>query len=311
MIKILFIRSPKAFLPEIDAYIKYFNKTSEFKAYDSSKLEKDYKIDDFDVIWEFKGFGGIKTKDKILIHEYASLSTGSFPFIKNIMKVQLNPKPDLRIFLNENVREGFNFKDEIDFCFRDMGIDESFLNSNNQNKEYDFVYVGSICKGRGMDIFLRQFTKTTPGKLCLIGNVEDEIYDTYKNNKDIIFVGKVSYSEVPLIASRAIYGINYMPDRYPFNIQTSTKLLEYLALGLKVITTEYKWARQFEETQGCSFYKIDYENADLNLNKIKNHKFISKFKHQNFLWENIIKTSGIEEKIFNIYYGGKRVLQWK
>ena len=63
MITILFVRSENAFLPEIDAYVDYFNNTKEFKAYDSSKI-KDYKLDDFDVIWEFKGFGGSKKKKK-------------------------------------------------------------------------------------------------------------------------------------------------------------------------------------------------------------------------------------------------------
>lgn len=299
MIKILFIRSKNAFLPEIDAYIKYFNKTEEFRAYDSSELSEDYDVNEFDVIWEFKGFGGIKAKDKVVIHEYASLSTGNFPILKNTLKAKINPKPSLRIFLNENVKEGFNFKDNIDYYYRDMGIDESFINIKCEKKEYDFVYVGSICKGRGMDVFLKEFTKTNSGKLCLIGNAEDDIYNTYKNNKDIIFTGKVPYSQVPKIASKAIYGINYMPDKYPFNIQTSTKLLEYLALGLKVITTDYKWVRQFERKHNCNFYKLEGD-VKIDLKEINRHDFTSNFKVEEFLWENIIKKSNIKEHILEV-----------
>lgn len=297
MIKILFMRSKKAFLPEVDAYIKYFNNTDEFRAYDSSNLGEDYDVNEFDVIWEFKGFGGIKVKDKVVIHEYASLSTGSFPILKNTLKSKINPKPSLRIFLNENVKEGFNFKDNIDYCYRDMGIDESFINIKSEKKEYDFVYVGSICKGRGMDVFLKEFTKTNPGKLCLIGNIDDEIYNEYKNNKDIIFIGKVPYSEVPKIASKAIYGINYMPDKYPFNIQTSTKLLEYLALGLKVITTDYKWVRVFEEKHKCNFYKINGDTIDFDINKINAFKFTSNFNAGDFMWDRIIEESKLKKKI--------------
>ena len=107
MIKILFIRSERAYLPEIDAYIEYFNKTDEFRAYDSLKLKGEYQLKDFDVIWEFKGFGGIRVKDQILVHEYASLSVGAFPRVKNWLKSKLNPKPHLRIFLNEDVKAGF------------------------------------------------------------------------------------------------------------------------------------------------------------------------------------------------------------
>ena len=296
MKKILFQRSKKAFLPEIAAYINYFNRTNEFKSYDSSKLGSDFNINDFDIIWEFKGLGGLKVNNQVLIHEYASLSTGSFPLIKNTLKTKINPKPNLRIFLNENVRKGFKFKDSTDYCYRDMGIDESFLQVRSDKKEYDFVYVGSICKGREIDKLLEQFTRKSQGKFCLVGNVEDNIYNIYKYNKDIIFTGSVPYEEVSKIASKAIYGVNYIPDKYPFNIQTSTKLLEYLALDLKVITTDYKWVRQFEEKYNCSFYKLKYNNLNFDQDNIVKYKFTSEFIPKDFLWNNIIEKSNIKKK---------------
>jgi glycosyltransferase involved in cell wall biosynthesis len=299
MIKIIFLRSENAFLPEVDAYIDYFNKTKEFTAYDSSKI-KDYKLDEFDVIWEFKGFGGVKkNKNQILIHEYASLSTGRFPILKNFIKSKLNPKPDLRLFLNENVKKGFKFNSSVDFCYRDMGIDQQFISQVKVEKEYDFVYVGSIGKGREMDKFLKVFTEKDNGTLCLVGNVEDEIYNEYKNHKNLIFTGKVPYSEVPKIAAKAEYGVNFMPDKYPFNIQTSTKLLEYLALGLKVVTTDYMWVRQFEEKHNCSFYKLDYNNLRFDKESIEKFDYIINFDSEEYMWSNIIKKSEIEKKIIS------------
>lgn len=300
MIKILFIRENKAFLPEIDAYIKYFNKFEDFSAYDSSKISGEFNLNEFDVIWEFKGFGGINVKNQILVHEYASLSTGQFPLLKNKLKVKMNRKPQLRVFLNEKVKSGFRFNDHVDYCLRDMGLDESFLNVEKEKKEFDFVYVGAVSKSRGIDKLLNIFTKKNNGKLCLIGNVDNEIYMKYKNNKDLIFTGKVPYLEVPKIASKAIYGINYIPDQYPLNIQTSTKLLEYLALGLKVITTDYYWIRQFEKKHYCSFYKLNNSNFDLS--KISNYEFKLNFKAQNFLWDSIFEQSEIINKLKSIYY---------
>lgn len=98
MIKILFLRSTNAFLPEVDAYLKYFNKNSDFYAYDSLKLS-DFKLEDFDIIWEFKGLGGLKLKEQILIHEYPSLSTGKFPKVKNfLLKLLLTPNQILEFF---------------------------------------------------------------------------------------------------------------------------------------------------------------------------------------------------------------------
>lgn len=301
MIKIIFLRSENAFLPEVDAYIDYFNKNKEFMAYDSSKI-KDYKLDEFDVIWEFKGFGGVKkNKNQILIHEYASLSTGRFPILKNFIKSKLNPKPDLRVFLNENVKNGFKFNGSVDSCYRDMGIDEHFISQVKVEKEYDFVYVGSIGKEREMDKFLKVFTEKDNGTLCLVGNVDDEIYSEYKDHKNLIFTGKVPYSEVPKIVSKAEYGINFMPDKYPFNIQTSTKLLEYLALGLKVVTTDYKWVRQFEEKHNCSFYKLDYKNLNFDKDRIQEHEFLNRFKSKEYLWDNMIKKSEIETKLLGFF----------
>lgn len=293
---ILFIRSQNAYLPEIDAYIKYFNKTDEFKAYDSSKIDKsDYN--DFELIWEFKGFGGLKNKKQVLIHEYASLSTGSFPFLKNMLKAKYNYEPNLRIFLNENVQKGFSFNDNVDYCYRDMGIDENFLKVGNSAKEYDFVYIGAISKSRGIDKLLKKFTTKDNGKLCLIGSVDDEIYSSYKNNKSLIFTGKVSYSDVPEIASKAIYGINYIPNIYPFNIQTSTKLLEYLALDLKVVSTNYKWIMEFEKQHKCSFYKL---NNEFDTKLIEKHSYISGFEAKDFLWDKIIEQSRVKDKIVSM-----------
>lgn len=300
MIKIIFLRSEDAFLPEVDAYIDYFNKTKEFKAYDSSKI-KEFKLDDFDVIWEFKGFGGVKKNNNhILIHEYASLSTGKFTILKNFIKSKFNPKPDLRIFLNENVKEGFRFNDDVNFCYRDMGIDEQFILKVKVEKEYDFVYVGSIGKEREMDKFLEVFTEKDNGTLCLVGNVEDEIYNEYKEHKNLIFTGKVPYAEVPKIAAKAEYGINFMPDKYPFYIQTSTKLLEYLALGLKVVTTDYKWIRQFEEKHNCSFYTLDYSDLSFDKESIEKHEFFSGFRAEEYLWNNIIEKSSIKNKLIEV-----------
>ncbi|MGI6747103.1 MAG: glycosyltransferase [Anaerovoracaceae bacterium] len=301
--KILFIRSNKAFLPEISAYINYFNKTKEFQAYDTSELSEGYDIRDFDIIWEFKGIGGCNAKDKIMVHEYASLSTGNFPKAKNILKKYINLRPNLRLFLNNYVRKGYNFQDGVDFCYRDMGISEIFFGQMDDAKEYEFVYIGSVSKSREIDKLLKAFTKKENRKICLIGNVEDDIYKQYKKNKNITFTGKIPYSEVPSIASKGIYGINYIPNRYPYYLQTSTKLLEYLALGLKVITTDYQWVNEFEKKNQCSFYKLDYNNISLDFNSIEKFNYKSQIQTEDYLWDNVINKSKVKDKLLQIYIG--------
>ncbi len=300
MRKILFVRNEKAFLPEIDAYIKYFNNTDEFVAYDSSEIGN-YDINNFDIIWEMKGFGGIRSSKHIIIHDYASLSVGSFAKSKNWIKSIINPKADLRIFLNKNVKQEFYFKNDIRYCYRDMGIDEKFIKLKSSQKEYEFVYIGAISKERNIDQLLEIFTNNQIGKLCLIGNIEDDLYKKYKYNKNFIFTGKLSYEEVPNVASKAIYGINYIPDKYPYNLQTSTKLLEYLAMDLKVITTDYQWIKEFEQKEKIKMYKLNNLINDLSINKIEKFDFISHKNMEKFLWNNIINESGVLKELKNIY----------
>lgn len=300
MTNILFIRSEKAFLPEIAAYIKYFSNSAEFNAYDSSALGSNYSLEDFDILWEFKGIGGINPNNKILVHEYASLSTGRFPKLKNVLKTCINKNPSLRIFLNENVKNGYHFNDGVDFCLRDMGVDESFLKYKNSSKEYDFIYVGPVSKSREIDRLLREFVRKRQGKLCLVGNVDDEIYNDYKSNRDIVITGKVPYEEVPAIAAKGVYGINFIPNRYPYYLQTSTKLLEYLALGLNIITVDYQWVREFEKANECSFFKLDDKNLSFDAEKIRNFHYISNFQSQQYLWDHIFEKSEIKRKILEL-----------
>jgi glycosyltransferase involved in cell wall biosynthesis len=218
--KILFIRSNKAFLPEISAYINYFNKTKEFQAYDTSELSEGYDIRDFDIIWEFKGIGGCNAKDKIMVHEYASLSTGNFPKAKNILKKYINLRPNLRLFLNNYVRKGYNFQDGVDFCYRDMGISEIFFGQMDDAKEYEFVYIGSVSKSREIDKLLKAFTKKENRKICLIGNVEDDIYKQYKKNKNITFT---------VIQSILISSIRFQLSTYQTsNLNFSSQLIAFL-----------------------------------------------------------------------------------
>ncbi|MGG4488686.1 glycosyltransferase [Metabacillus idriensis] len=301
MKKILLERSNKAYLPVIDAYMKYFNGNGyDFQMYDSSKL-RDFHINDFDVLWKFMGFEAFPKNDIKIIHEYPSLSTGLLPKWKNEVKSRLNTKPDLRIFLNVFVKEGMNFKDNIEYIYRDMGVDNIFFNFQNSSKNYDCVYVGSISKERSIHILLDYFKYHCKNKnLLLIGAVQDDIYKNYSSCENIIFTGKLSYEDVPKYASQAVYGVNYMPDKYPFNIQTSTKLLEYLSMGLKVITTDYFWVNNFMIENDVEFIKVDEKLEGLeNLLKYDERTSGTFINMEKYKWSNIIKQSLLEEKLKN------------
>ncbi|MBP0724472.1 glycosyltransferase [Bacillus sp. RG28] len=302
MKKILLERTSKSYLPQIDATIKYFNgKNLGFRLFDSYEI-KDIKLNEFDCLWKFMGIDTSRNIDIPIIHEYPSLSTGIFPKLKNKLKKSITSKPHLRIFLNEYVKEEMGFNDQIEYVYRDVGVDDQFFQYKESVKKYDCVYVGSISKARGIPQLLDQFKyKYKNLSLLLVGTVPDEIYNHYSNCDNITFTGNLPYEDVPKYASQAVYGINYMPNKYPYNLQTSTKLLEYLAMDLQVITTDYFWINHFMKENQLNFIKIN-ENLDNLETLMKSHEIIpNQFtKMEKFKWTNIIEQSGLEEKLLKL-----------
>ncbi|MFG6495279.1 glycosyltransferase [Fictibacillus sp. UD] len=293
----------KSYSPGIWAMIKYFDQRPELgiKFHDASKL-KHYQLNDFDGVWKSMGTHFSKVNGLPLIHEYPSLSTGAFPHSKNWIKKTFNVKPDLRVFLNSQVKEGFDFQDNIKYCYRDMGVDDIFFHRSSGNKEYDFVYIGSITKARKIPTLLRYFKNENKKRsILLIGDVPDEIHQEFSGISNIHFSGRVPYEEVPKYATKARFGINYIPDQYPFNLQTSTKLLEYLAMGLDVITTDYKWVRTFMEKNEIQLITVDERLSNLEQQLTSYQSPVtSSLNMERYLWDGIIKQSGIEEQLIKI-----------
>lgn len=289
------LSSGKAILPEINAYKKYI---TDYQIVDSRELDI-IDFTEFDLIWKFMGTDIFRKLDIPVIHEYASLSTGKFPKLKNEIKRVFNIKPKIRIFLNKNVKNEFGFNDKIPYIYRDMGIDECFF-IKTEKKNYDFVYVGSMSNDRGIVNILEKFAQDLKNSsLLMIGEPDKSLYESYKKFSNIVFIGKLKYQDVPKIASQAEYAINYIPDRYPYNLQTSTKLLEYVAMDLKIITTDYFWVNEFEKEREMKFYRISNDIRELDEKNLRNFNF----KNTNIkdrLWKNIIDESKVKKQIDKI-----------
>lgn len=270
--KILFQRTNKAILPEIDAYIKYINENTKHIAYDSNTISD--SLGDYDIIWKFMGtdFFFKKNKAKFIIHEYASLSTGSNSSIKDKVKKYLNRKPDMRIFLNTYIESQMKFQDGVSTFIRDMGIKDNFFETYTQEKKYDFVYIGEVATSRNIHILLENMTKNQYTFL-FIGRVEEELFEKYKNYEQFTFLGLIPQKEIPNYAIQAEYALNLMPNIEPYNQQTSTKLLEYCALGLKIVSNRYHWIEQFEKNRNAQFYYFDDQKMDFS--DIKKFNFIT------------------------------------
>jgi glycosyltransferase involved in cell wall biosynthesis len=77
-----------------------------------------------------------------------------------------------------------------------------------------------------------------------VGTVDPAVRDLLGGLRNAHRTGRVPQHDVPAQLLRARAGLNLVPRRLPLTQQTSTKAIEYLALGLPVISNDYPWARR-------------------------------------------------------------------
>lgn len=289
-----FVRGKKSYLPEIEAYKDYFKEYAFVEVRSINELS----IESVDLIWMFMGIN-FKKYDLPIIHEYASMSLPPFAQCKDYIKSKINVRPNLRIFLNENIKTNFKFNDEVKYCYRDMGVDDIFFYNISKKIQYDCVYVGSMSKDRELHFLLDKFKKNPDRSILMVGEPPADLYIEYKKYKNIIFTGQIRYRDVPQYITQARYAVNYMPNKFPFNIQTSTKLLEYVALGMDIITTNYKWVDEFEKVRGMKFFHISKDCSELDFDKIDKYNFYTK-NIKDLSWSNILSRSGIQSRLKRI-----------
>lgn len=286
MIKSIAIeKSHKAFLPEAYAYRDYFRKNGYICEFVNKNSKEALN---FDAIILFHGFHPFwKKYPGFVISEYNSLSTGRFNKLKNLVKRTLNVRGDLYIFLNEDVRKHMFFSSKINYIVRGMGYSSEFIKVKSYEKKFDIIYSGSYRPGLANHI---NYLADLGLNIAVVG------FDYKSTNSNIISFGKVEPFEVIHLISQAKYGLNYTPNIFPLNIQDSTKVIEYCAAGLGIITNRYKWINDFEQYTNSNF---------LNLDDIHKREDVTKFDFKspsisNLSWSSILENSKILIKIKNI-----------
>lgn len=275
-----------AYTPEAYAYKSYLEANGV-----SVQLESEVSIDpNNDVNIFFMGLRPFWRRYKGSakeIHEYQSLSINPHSYFKDFLKKTLNKKPDGRIFLNGVVKEGLNFKDDAPYIYRDMGVDDELFQEPLSNPEFDIVYCGSMTGRPGLIEELSRLANLD-FKILIIGSVTKEIADAFKNKNNVHLTGRVDRNEIPRLYKQCRSGLNFTPDIYPFNIQTSTKTLEYIASGLNVITNKYEWVESFSKAEGYDFLYVNdinkynyFETPGYSLERIKKYS-----------WNNILNNAG-------------------
>lgn len=298
--KIAFIHPKQSFLPELTAYEIFFQ---------SKKIETaicpygQEAATGADVYWYIMGlYPGASRRGKKVIHEYCSSSAPPFRKLKDFVKARLNPRPDFRLYLNEYVKQEIQHRDEVPFGYRDMGISNDFQAIQAAEKKYDFIYTGSLHPTREIDTLLRVFQQGVMSNrsILLLGKDYERLAAAYSSSSNIIFRGPVALKEVPAYLSQARFALNYVPNREPFNALTSTKFLEYAAMQIPIVSTNYFWISQFQERYGGEYFLLKDDLSNFSWGKV--NAFQYQFPNlQSWHWEEQIWSSGILEYLQSVF----------
>jgi glycosyltransferase involved in cell wall biosynthesis len=305
--KIFFIHKQRAHLPELFGYKDYFGSLG-YDVLDLNHRQLDFHVREElrkSVAWYFMGFYPRGSEAAFTVHDYRSLSVGVYARAKDKLKATLNHKPDLRIFLNPKVREFYNFTDGVPSALLDMGLPSHIAEHarSSGQPEYDFIYIGAISYERGLCIFIRNFLRTygSTKSLLLVGKHEKKLRNAFKEHRNIIFRGCVSQDEAFDLVKRSAYAVCVIPDKYPYCYQTPTKLLEYLALGAKVITTRTATVLEILEAENCTdrVYLMDgYQPpSPQELSYIRP----AVITYDKYRWDSLIAKSGIPQILKNVH----------
>ena len=250
---IQFVHEGKAAYPELRAMEEYFTA----RGYETKQATPDQVIRDGarkTVCWHMMGFYPRKLDCTVTIHDYRSLSVGTLARTKDRLKRLLNAKPDIRIFQNQEIRQALGFSEDSNTRYLPMGVPQFFIGHRGAatRPNVDFIYIGSMLGERRCELMLDSFIKRFGDKKTfdLYGPPNDQLVERYAGNKNIRFRGTVPQDELPAILRKARVGVCYFPMHYPHLLQTPTKLMEYAALGMRVLANDHPQSRLTAERYG-------------------------------------------------------------
>jgi glycosyltransferase involved in cell wall biosynthesis len=240
-----FVHTGPAYMPELAAYEAHLARLGHRSQRHSDPASVPA---DADIVWwlcgRVSGAHAHRLRHSVQVHEYASASVGRWPALKDRFKRWSQPRPHYRLFLNDWVRARLGFADGVPSALRDMGVPAAFLQAQPlAPPEFDLVYLGEM--GRLLECTAALQAIAQAGlRLLLVGEVPPALQSLVQSWPQVQCSGRVPQAEVPAQLLRARAGVNLMPQRLPLTKQTSTKVLEYLAVGLPVLSQRYAWAER-------------------------------------------------------------------
>jgi len=258
-----FIRNGPSYLPEIDAYCAYI----QSRGHQSMVHDNSFSVpNSASVVWWMCGRVPLREAHRLRgafqIHEYASASIPPYARLKDQVKYWTQPRPDYRIYQNGWVRERMGFADGVPHALRDMGVAQHFFDTPSYTAvvEFDLVYLGEMSRLMSF-ISVLHAINTAGRSLLLVGDVPADFHGLLPST--VHCTGRVNHLDVPHQLRRARFGLNLVPNALPYQQQTSTKVLEYCAAGLRVVSNAYPWVRYFMAQHNANFYLLNDDAQSL------------------------------------------------
>lgn len=194
------------------------------------------------VCWHMMGLYRESLPAAVTIHDYRSLSLGRLGWLKDRLKEKVNAKPDLRL-IQPSIANRMKFADIVPTILLDVAISDAVLEYRKIDPDdyvYDFCYVGSMKRERRLERMIDSFLRhVSPSKkLLLIGRPEFYLVKRYAGAGNVIFTGPLHQREAFKTVAQANVAVSYFPDHFPHIYQTPTKLLEYGAIGGRILSND-------------------------------------------------------------------------
>lgn len=233
----MFPSSGGAHLPEAEAYRRFFEKNQQLlKGYVPRVV--------------FMGFQPrrpvLGARDPLVIADYPSASTGSARYLKDFVKRNLGARPSIAVVCGEYVRDRVT-PSGVRILNRDMGFFHESVKPR-MNTEFDVVYAGTLSRP-GVVGALRHLAALGLTVAVASGDAAQAI-------PGVTYFGRLQIDDLYSLYSRSSVGLNVAPNTPPFAFQASTKVIEYSAAGIGVLTTRTPWIDAFEAQRGGRFMAL-------------------------------------------------------
>jgi hypothetical protein len=227
-----------AILPEARAYRRYLN--GHGIGCLTANSPTDRALEGTDAVISLAGFMPCWTfVDKPLVCDFASRSTRSPKHLRDWIKRRVGKIPDLGVYQSEYVRAA-SPKARCSI-YRDMGFFADLIQPREADPTWDVVYTGETRRPGLVEALLR---------LADWGMSVAVAGPRFRVPHKVEYLGMMSLAETYAVLSKGRFGLNFVPARYPYEQQQSTKLIEYAAAGLDVLTSRTPWIESFLRSRG-------------------------------------------------------------